>query len=143
MVPAPSHSETRSAVQSMDGYSGTAKPCFRRIARAGSALEIGVEPCGDRAGPLEQHHALAQRRMVGLGNHGIGAAVGEARAEHERVGDEAADGVAGGGELRGLRDGVAEHEVRAQRVPQPALAQHRFRGAAVRRDLGVGDGEAA
>ena len=80
MVPAPSQSETRRAVQSMDGYSGTAKPCFRRIARAALALEVGVELRGDRAGPLEQHHALAKRRMIGVGNHGIGATIGEARA---------------------------------------------------------------
>ena len=63
--------------------------------------------------------------------------------EHERVGDEAADRVAGRRKLRGLRDAVAEHEVRAQRLPQPALPQHRFGRATVRRDLGVGDGEAA
>ena len=43
MVPAPSHSETARAVQSMGGYSGTAKPCFWRIARAAVGLQIGVE----------------------------------------------------------------------------------------------------
>ena len=37
---------------------------------------------------------------------------------------------------------VAEHEVRPEGVPQPALPQHRFRGAAVRRHLGIGDREA-
>jgi hypothetical protein len=64
---------------------------------------------------------LAKRRIVGLGNHGIGAAAGEVSAKDEGVGDEAAHRVAGGGELRSLRDAVAEHEVRAKRIPQPAL----------------------
>ena len=67
----------------------------------------------------------------------------EPRREHERVRDEAAHGVAGGRELRGLRDGVAEHQLRPKRVPQPALPQHRLGRAAVGRDIGVGDGEAA
>ena len=59
----------------------------------------------------------------------IGAALGEARREHERVGDDAAGGVAGRGELGGLRDGIAEHQVRPQRLPQSAFPQDRFGGA--------------
>jgi len=87
--------------------------------------------------------ALAKRRMIGFGNDGVGAAIGEARGQHEGVGDEAAHRIAGGGKLRGLRDAVAEHEVRAKGLPQPALAQHRFGGATVRRHFGIGNGEAA
>ena len=93
-------------------------------------------------GLLQEHHPLAQRRMIGFRNHGVLATVGEPGAEHERVRDQAADGIAGRGELCGLRDRVAEDQLRPDGIPQSALAQHRFRGLAVRSDLRIGDREA-
>ena len=81
--------------------------------------------------------------MVGLGDDGVGAAVRKAGRQHERIRDQAADRVAGGRELRRLRDGVAKHELRPDGVPQTAFPQHGFRRLAIGRDLGIGDRKAA
>ena len=95
-----------------------------------------------RTRALQEHHPLAQRRIVGIGDHGVGAAVRKVRRQHQRIRDQPANRIAGGGELRGLRDGVAEHEPSGGWRPTSHASQNRFRGSPVRRDLGIGDREA-
>ena len=94
-------------------------------------------------GALEEHHPLAQRRMVAFWNHGILAALGKTRAQHDRVGNEPADGVPRRGELRRLSDGVSQHERRPHRIPQSALPQHGFGRLAVRGNVGIRNGKPA
>ena len=143
-VPAPSHSETPRAVQSIGAYCGTVKPCRRRMARGSLAANVV-----DRIVSRPDRRCLSSTirwRSGGWsssGIEGVGAAVGEPRRQHERIREQAADGVAGRGKLRRLRNRVAEDEVRPHGVQQSALAQHGFGSAAIGRDLGIGDREAA
>ena len=127
----------------MDGYSGTAKPCFRRIARArrlGDTRRTVWRPrrlasAAPSVGEAADESASGITAYVPrLANPGL---------EHERVGDEPANGVSGGRKLRRLRDAVAEHQIRTKRVPQPVLSEHGFGRTAVRSDVGIGDGKTA
>jgi hypothetical protein len=95
------------------------------------------------AGTSGEHHPLAQRRVIVGRDERVASAPLHVRCECQRIRDDPARGVAGRGELRRLRDVLAEHEMRLQGRPESVLLQRGFGGAAVRRVFGVGDGEAA
>jgi hypothetical protein len=95
-----------------------------------------------RAGVVEQRHALAQRRMPAFRDEGKVAAGGDGRCQRQGIGDDAALGVAGGGELGRLGHVLAEHQFRRDRLPQAAVAQRFLGPHAVGRMLRIGDGEA-
>ncbi len=80
--------------------------------------------------------------MPALGDEHMAALRAYARQEHDRVGDDAALGATGEGELRGLRDIFAEHEAGLELLPQAGGLQGLHRRLAIGRMLWVGDGEA-
>ena len=109
----------------------------------GLALQVVVELRRRRARAFEEHHPLTERLVIALGNHRVLPALGEPRTEYQRIGHQAADGISRCRELRGLRDRVSEHQLRANRVPQATLPQHRLRGLAVWRNVRVRDRESS
>ena len=95
-------------------------------------------------GAPRQHHALAQRlARVPVGGDGREAAErGHRRRFRQRQRHDPALARSRGGELRGLRGVLAQHQVRRDARPQPGVLQRCACGAPVRRVLGVGDREA-
>ena len=66
-------------------------------------------------------HPLPKRRMIDLRNQRVRAPVGKRRLLDQRVRDQSADSVSGGGKLRRLRNRITEDEPGTNRIPQSAL----------------------
>ena len=99
-------------------YCGTAKPYGRRIARALPPWHVLIEALGDRRARFSKHHALPERRMERFRQQRVACHGCEAGVKHQRIGQDASGRVAGRGELRRLRDVVAEHKHRLKRLPE-------------------------
>ena len=68
---------------------------------------------------------------------------GHVGGERQGVGNDAALGIAGGGELRGLRHILAQHQGALQGVPESGVAQSLFGAGAIGGVFRIGDGKAA
>jgi hypothetical protein len=106
-------------------------------------MQIVVERFHGRRRRMHQHHALAQRRVPFFWQQGRSPHAGHIGCQCQRVGNDAALGIAGRRELRCLRHIFTEYQRALQGFPESGVAQHLLGACPIGCVFRIGYGEAA